>query len=74
MTQIHFCNLLGPASWSSVDAFVSGARDLRLNSRADQIGHIVLSMARHRCNNSLEGAALFGHSDAEMANFLPASV
>ena len=33
--------LVLPASWSSGNAFVSGARDLRFKYRAGQIGHIV---------------------------------
>ena len=35
------CKMRSPASWSSGNAFVSGAGGLRFKSRAGQIGHSV---------------------------------
>ena len=63
-----------PASWSSGNAFVSGAVGLKFRSRARQIG-TVLPTARHRCNISSNGAELPKRNDAEMgpANSLHAS-
>ena len=56
------------SSWSSGNAFVSGAGGLRFKSDA------VLPTARHRCNISSKGAVLSGRNDAEMgpANSLQA--
>ena len=52
-----FDELSGPASWSSGNAFVSGAGGLRFKSRGGQIGHSVAN-ARHRCNISSKGAVV----------------
>ena len=61
-------------SWSSGNAFVSGAEGLRFKSRAGQIGHSVAN-GSHRCDISSKGAVLPGRYDAEMgpANSLQAS-
>ena len=56
---------LQPASWSSGNAFVSGAGDLRFNFGSIK-SDIVLPMAGHRCDISSKGAVLPGCNDAEM--------
>ena len=63
-----------PASWSSGNAFVSGAGGLTFKTQAGQ-SVTVLPMARHRCDISSEEAVLPGRNDAEMgpANSLHAS-
>ena len=63
-----------PASWSSGNAFVPGAKGLRFKSQAGQIEQ-VLPTARHRCDISSKGAVVLGRDDMEMgpANSLHAS-
>ena len=62
------------ASWSSGNAFVSGAGGLRFKSRAGQIEHSVAN-GRHRCDISPNRAVLPGRNDAEVGpvNLLHAS-
>ena len=57
---LHLWQLFFSASWSSGNAFVSGAGGLRFKSDA------VLPTARHRCDISSKGAMLPGRNDAEM--------
>ena len=53
------------ANYANSNTVVSGARGLRLKSRAGQVRHIVAS-GRHRYNNSSKGVVLPGRNDAEM--------
>ena len=41
MTRMRIQELFAPASWSSGNVFVSGAKGLRFESRTGQIGLIV---------------------------------
>ena len=59
-------NLHRPASWSSGNAFVSGAGGLRLESRAGQID-LMLPTACHRYDVPSKRAVLPGRNDAEMS-------
>ena len=54
-----------PASWSSSNAIVFQAKDLRFKSRADQIGHSVAS-GSSSCYVSSKGAVLPGRNDVGM--------
>ena len=66
--------LLQPASWSSGNAFVSGAGGLRFNLGPVK-SNTVLPTARHRCDISSKEAVLPWRNDAKMgpANSLHAS-
>ena len=63
-----------PASWSSGNAFVSGAGDPRFNLGPVKT-NTVLPTACHRCDISLKGAVLPGRNEAEVGpvNSLDAS-
>ena len=59
--------ILLPASWLSVNAFVSEAEGLRFKSQAGQTAHNVAN-ASPRCNISPKGAVLPGRNDLEMGS------
>ena len=51
-------NQYRPASWSSDNAFVLGAGDLKLKPRAGQIEHSVANSSKGRSDISSKGAVL----------------
>ena len=54
-----------PASWSSGNAFVSGARGPKFKSRAGQFGHSVVD-GSPPLRHFFKKVALPGHSDAKI--------
>ena len=56
-----------PVSWSSGNAFVSGAGGVRFKSRAVK-SDTVLPKARHRCDISSKGAVLPRRNDTEIGS------
>ena len=64
--NINRSEKIRPASLSSGNMFVSGAEDLRFDSRSGQIGRRVAN-GLPRCYISLKGPVLPGRNDAKMS-------